>query len=95
MALITLSLAAAGDSALMARAQTPAATPNPATQLESRRNQVRQFIQQQQVSLNRQLECISNVRSLDELDRCQRGLAPMAPLWHHRWGMGGWGCSSW
>jgi len=79
-ALLVLAWLISGLAPTMAVAQTTSTA-----QLENRRAQMREFIQQQQVSLKNQLDCTSSARSLEALDRCQRG-----DRMH-----GGWGCPLW
>ena len=59
-------------------------------QLQARLTQ--QMSHQLQARLEQRLRCINQAKTFADLDQCQRanGIG-----WHHRPGMGGWGCPMW
>lgn len=67
------------------------------TTLHERAALMRQITLQQQAVLEQRTRCISQAKTLSELERCERGYPIGMPVWHHdgAGAMGGWRCPMW
>jgi hypothetical protein len=67
------------------------------TTLAERQALMRQINVQQQSVLETRSRCINQAKTLQELERCERGYPIGMPGWHRYGGggMGGWSCPMW
>ena len=93
-----IALSAAGLAALA----TPAAQAQPRggslpSTLAERQALMRQITLQQQSVLETRSRCINQAKTLQELERCEKGYPTGMPGWHRSGGgaMGGWTCPMW